>query len=477
MLGNERKAEGPTAPATDRPGRDTGDREWSERWLEAQMLADLNLILSGADTRRLVGRIGRSLRKEIPAAKVVIARRSGNREVVLYGNPDPSDVATAGLDELRQSSAGYVVRVLVRDADATDRSNSYLRFAPLLLALAEARRTDHPTARTRAQPPSVRPVGSSPEMLELFDEAARVARSEISVLICGESGTGKELLARHIHDSSARSHGPFVAINCAGLPPDLVEAELFGVERGAATGVDARPGRFEQAAGGTLLLDEIGDMAPRTQATILRALEDGLIFRVGSSKPRPVSVRVIAATNRDVDDLVRGGRFRADLYYRIASWVCHLPPLRERGDDILQLTSHFVSDASILRESVGVGITDEAMAALAAYDWPGNVRQLRNEIQRARAIAPDGDPIGVEHLSSEVTRRTTRASHASLRNRLRLLERQIIEREIEAHSGSLRAVANRLDIPLSTLYRRMKALGVTPPQHRGISGRDDTRHR
>jgi DNA-binding NtrC family response regulator len=472
---DERKSEGRGASSTDRSRRDQGGRHWTERWLESQMLSDLDLILSGGDTRRLAGRIGRALRREIPTGDVVIARRTGGREVVLYGNPDPS--AAAGLDEICESAASYVVRVLVSDADATDRSNSYLRFAPLLLALADVRPTDLFTPRTRTHSPSVRPVGSSPEILKLFDQAALVARTEISVLICGESGTGKELLARHIHDSSARSRGPFIAVNCAGLPPDLVEAELFGVERGAATGVDARPGRFEQAAGGTLLLDEIGDMAPRTQATILRALEDGLIFRVGSSKPRPVSVRVIAATNRDVDELVRAGRFRADLYYRIASWVCHLPPLRERGEeDVSQLALHFLADSSTLRLPVASGITDEAMAALAAYDWPGNVRQLRNEIQRARAIAPDGDPIGIEHLSSEVTSTTTRAPQASLRNRLRSLERMIIEREIEACSGGLRVVANRLDIPLSTLYRRKKALGVTPPHHRQPTTGRCTRH-
>jgi transcriptional regulator with PAS, ATPase and Fis domain len=309
-------------------------------------------------------------------------------------------------------------------------------------------------------------------MARLFDEAVRVARSEISVLICGESGTGKELLARHIHDSSARSHGPFIAVNCAGLPPDLVEAELFGVERGAATGVDARPGRFEQANGGTLLLDEIGDMAPRTQATILRALEDGLISRVGSTKSRPVSVRLIAATNREVNDLMRSGLFRKDLYYRIASWVCHLPPLRDRREDIPELAADFVSDiAATLPGSASAEITDEAMAALVSHDWPGNVRQLRNEIHRAAAIAPDGHPIGLQHLSSDVAHGSTHADHANLRHRLRSVERRIIEREIDACPGSLRVVADRLGLPLSTLYRRMKALGISPSEHRASTSR------
>jgi len=448
------------------------DRDWRERWLESQVFSDLDLILSGADTRLLVGRIGRSLREEIPSATVVIARRSGDREVVLYGDPTPLAASAAGVDELRQSSAGYVVRVLVREGEAYARPRSYLRFVPLLLALAESTRAGSPTPAAAVPAPRVRPVVSSRDMLELFDEAARVARSEVSVLICGESGTGKELLARHIHDCSPRAHGPFVAVNCAGLPPDLVEAELFGVERGAATGVDARPGRFEQAAGGTLLLDEIGDMAPRTQATILRALEDGLISRVGATKPRPVSVRVIGATNRDVDDLVRAGRFRTDLYYRIASWVCRLPPLRERREDISHLAAHFLADAAAShRRSTPNGITDEAMAALEAYDWPGNVRQLRNEIQRAVALAPEGRPIGVEHLNSEVARGTRHPDHASLRHCLRSFEREIIEREIDSCSGGLRAVSDRLGLPLSTLYRRMKALGIAPPGPRGSSDR------
>jgi DNA-binding NtrC family response regulator len=472
MLGNERKAEGETTPAADRPGRDTGDRQWSERWVEAQMLADLDLILSGGDTGRLVARIGRSLRKEMPTAEVVIARRTGTREVVLFGNPDSSDVGATSAQELRRSFAGFVVRVLASDAQATSRPHSYLRFAPLLLALAESRRFEAITTGGERTPRPVRLVGSSPELVRLFDEAAQVARSEISVLICGESGTGKELLARHIHDSSARSQGPFIAVNCAGLPPDLVEAELFGVERGAATGVDARPGRFEQANGGTLLLDEIGDMAPRTQATILRALEDGLISRVGSTKTRPVSVRVIAATNREVTDLLHTGRFRQDLYYRIASWVCSLPPLRDRRDDIPQLAAHFVSEiAATLRAPDCSEFTAEAMAALVSHDWPGNVRQLRNEIHRAVAIAPDGHPVGLEHLSSEIAHGTTQADHANLRKRLQSVERRIIQREIEACSGGLKVVADRLGLPLSTLYRRMKVLGVPPPAHRDVPPR------
>ena len=475
MLDHERQSETPTASATDRPRVDEGDRTWSERWVESQMLSDLDLILSGADTRRLVGRIGRSLRKEIPSAEVVIARRSGNREVVLYGDPESRNAPTADTDELRQSFGEFVVRVLVSDARATSRPHSYLQFAPLLLALAASRPSGLAVAGTGRHARPTRPVGSSPEMSALFDEATRVARSEISVLICGESGTGKELLARHIHDSSARSQGPFIAVNCAGLPPDLVEAELFGVERGAATGVDARPGRFEQANGGTLLLDEIGDMAPRTQATILRSLEDGLISRVGSTRARPVSVRLIAATNREVNDLMRSGRFRKDLYYRIASWVCHLPPLRDRREDIPQLVSHFLANSGArFRGSPSDDITTNAMAALVSYSWPGNVRQLRNEIQRAVAIAPDGHPIGLEHLSSEVAHGTAHTDHANLRHRLQSVERRIIQREIDACSGGLREVADRLGLPLSTLYRRMKTLGVVPPNHRQSSSRDAT---
>jgi DNA-binding NtrC family response regulator len=473
-LGHQRstKPEDSTIPATDRLGRNQEERQWSERWLEAQMLSDLDLILSGGDTRRLAGRIGRSLQREMPAAEVVIARRSDNREVVLYGDRESRNALTADTDELRQSFGRFVVRVLVCDAHTTSRPHSYLRFAPLLLALAESRRCDLVTGSNGEPSRPARVVGSSPEMARLFDEAVRVARSEISVLICGESGTGKELFARHIHDSSARSHGPFIAVNCAGLPPDLVEAELFGVERGAATGVDARPGRFEQASGGTLLLDEIGDMAPRTQATILRALEDGLISRVGSTKPRPVSVRLIAATNREVDDLMRSGLFREDLYYRIASWVCNLPPLRDRRDDIPKLAAHFVSEiAATLPGSACGEITEEAMSALVSYDWPGNVRHLRNEVHRAAAIAPDDHPIGLEHLSPEVVHATTRTGHANLRHRLRSLERRIIQREIDACPGSLRVVADRLELPLSTLYRRMKALGVSPPGQRGSTPR------
>ncbi len=304
-------------------------------------------------------------------------------------------------------------------------------------------------------------VSSSPTILKLLDEAARIARSDVGVLVCGESGTGKELLARMIHESSHRSGGPFIAVNCAGLPRDLVEAELFGVERGAATGVEARPGRFELADEGTLLLDEIGDMSPQTQAMILRALEEGVIYRVGSVKPRPVALRVVAATNRNVNELMRNGQFRDDLYYRIASWVCHLPPLRQRKEDIPHLVAHFLSLERSGNGRPCSGIARDAMGALVRYDWPGNIRQLKNELALAVALAPEGCDIEIDHLSPRIRNGPMYDNHSSLRARLKRVERQILEQEIEASSGNLATVARRLDVPLSTLYRRIKMLGVS----------------
>ena len=243
-------------------------------------------------------------------------------------------------------------------------------------------------------------VGESPAMKKMLSLAAKVAESEVSsVLLQGESGTGKDLVAKAIHYGSQRAEGPFVAINCAALPATLIESELFGYEKGAFTDAKARKeGLFEQAEGGTLLLDEIGELELSLQAKLLRVLEEGAFRRVGGLKDIPLDVRVLAASNRDLKAESEAGRFRLDLYYRLSIIQIDIPPLRERGDDVLLLSQHYIDTigARLKRNKVD-GLSAEAQEVFRKYDWPGNVRELRNVIERA-LILEDADKITIEYL-------------------------------------------------------------------------------
>jgi DNA-binding NtrC family response regulator len=243
-------------------------------------------------------------------------------------------------------------------------------------------------------------VGESPAMKKMLGLAAKVAESEVaSVLLQGESGTGKDLVAKAIHYGSQRAEGPFVAVNCAALPATLIESELFGYEKGAFTDAKARKeGLFEQAEGGTLLLDEIGELELSLQAKLLRVLEEGAFRRVGGLKDIPLDVRVLAASNRDLKAESEAGRFRLDLYYRLSIIQIDIPPLRERGDDVLLLSQHYIDaiGAKLRRRKI-TGLSPEAIAVFRKYDWPGNVRELRNVIERA-LILEDADQITTEYL-------------------------------------------------------------------------------
>lgn len=242
-------------------------------------------------------------------------------------------------------------------------------------------------------------VGTCDKMLEVFSLIRKVAPTDIPVLILGESGTGKELTAKAIHERSQRQDKPFVVINCAAIPETLLEAELFGYERGAFTGAyTARKGKLEQAHGGTLFLDEIGDLPTGLQAKLLRFLEDGTVERIGSRRPRGVDARIIAATNRNLEDDVRKGRFREDLFYRLNAFIIRLPPLRERGRDKVVLANYFLKK---LREEDGAGrkrFSDEALLAVGEYEWPGNVREMINKIRKALVVSK-GETITPEDLS------------------------------------------------------------------------------
>ncbi|HEY2786257.1 MAG TPA: sigma-54 dependent transcriptional regulator [Fimbriiglobus sp.] len=249
-------------------------------------------------------------------------------------------------------------------------------------------------------------VGQSPVMQEVYKGIGRFAPQDVTVLILGESGTGKELVARALFQHSKRAEKPFLAINCAAIPENLLESELFGHEKGAFTGADRqRIGKFEQADGGTLFLDEIGDMAPATQAKVLRVLQDQMFERVGGQEPVTVNVRLIAATNQKLDELVVAGRFREDLLYRLNGVTVTLPPLRERPDDVPHLVNHFINLANAKLDKQVRTVTPEAMRVLVAYPWPGNVRELQNAVRYAviravsEVITPECLPVTVSGQS------------------------------------------------------------------------------
>src|SRR5215470_6948609 len=304
-------------------------------------------------------------------------------------------------------------------------------------------------------------VGDSPAARRVLDLIGRVAPSRTSVLITGESGTGKELVARMIHARSDRAERPFVAINCAALPESLLESELFGIERGVATGVEARPGRFETADGGTLFLDEIGDMPLPLQAKLLRVLQQREIERVGGRKPIPIDVRVLAATNARLPERIARGEFREDLYYRLRVVEIHLPALRERREDIPRLARHFL-ERFAAREGREVPTLDrEAFAALLAHDYAGNVRELENLLEGAASLSRGG-VIRLEDLQWLPSRVAgTLEPEAPIESdvpNLRALQDRHIRRVLKLAGGNKSRAARLLGISRRTLYRK-KSLG------------------
>ena len=323
-------------------------------------------------------------------------------------------------------------------------------------------------------------VGESPKMAGVFKTAARVADRNVTVLIQGESGTGKEVLARFLHERSSRRAAPFIAVNCAAIPEHLLESELFGHERGAFTGaVTQRAGRFERASGGTLFLDEVADMSVPLQAKILRALQEREVERLGGEQPIPVDVRLVAATNRALEDEVAAGRFREDLYYRLAVVVLTLPPLRERGDDIRLLAQHCIAKEAHSHGWQVEAIATDTLEFLRNYPWPGNVRQLFNVMERALIMA-DGPVLLPQHLPPEIrdhpseaflrgTERRTgrerrerqdRRSGATQLPPLEALERDHIRRALAMTGGQLGRAAELLGIHRNTLRRKLRDAGL-----------------
>ena len=360
--------------------------------------------------------------------------------------------STAPVDDSRQGTTGHVViyRDVSREVEGEQMKTEVLRLRAEL-------------GKTYAMDGM---VGKSKNMQDLYALMRRAAESDITVLIQGESGTGKELVARLIHYNSRRKAAPFIGVNCAAIPESLIESELFGHERGAFTGASARRiGQFERAQGGTVLLDEIGDMPVALQAKLLRVLEERELQRVGGTSTIPIDIRVIAATNRDLQTVVKEGGFRADLFYRLAAYPLDIPPLREHREDIPLLAAHFLKEHADRSGEDIRGISPAALQRMLAYDWPGNVRELRNAIERA-VLLETTDRLQVNNLphqlSPVVPPPTGPEAPDHHPHSMQEAERQAIVRALEFSRSNITRAAQVLNIDRTTLHRKVKKYNLLP---------------
>jgi DNA-binding NtrC family response regulator len=405
---------------------------------------------------------------EVTGIKVIQHLRARDAELPIIVVTAQREIETA-VSAMRAGAYDYITKPLDRDR--------------LLLAVHRARERRELVINVRRLESALTErsvlgsiVGKSPLMRELAHQVQRVLESEVAVCVSGESGTGKELVARAIHAGGQRRRGPFVAINCAGIPESLQESELFGHERGAFSGAtQMRRGCFEQANGGTLLLDEIGEMSLQTQASLLRTLQEKTIRRVGGSGEIPIDVRMVCATHRDLRAEVEAGRFREDLYFRLVVYPIHLPALRERVEDIPLLVGHFLRT---LTSDVGRQvhrISPEALEAMSRHRWPGNVRELQNVVHRSLLacrgdeinladLPPDIRELGLPSLGLSLVPSNGGSANGHVENEilpLRELERRAIQRALRATQGSVGKAAKLLGIGRATLYRRIATLDLS----------------
>ena len=397
--------------------------------------------------------------------------RDGFHAVVL---DTEADAALGALKALaHETDAPVLVRLPPREAG---RSGELHRAGAADVVLRGGAREDRDLlaqveslfqARRRARgvtPPEI--IGSGPAMTRALGLVAVAARSRATVLLSGETGTGKEVMARAIHRASPRRDGAFVAVNCAAFPDALLESELFGHVRGAFTGADHnKVGLFEAAGGGTLFLDEVSETSGPFQAKLLRVLQEREVRRVGGSNSRRIDVRIVAASNRDLRRDAADGRFREDLYYRLAVFPIRLPPLRERPADVIPLAHHFLTLHGASEGKPNVGLSPEARRLLLSHAWPGNVRELENEIQRALAMAESGETLTPQHLSERLGTildpvETQLQPGDTLRETLARIEAFLIRRALDGHGGRRAATARTLGITREGLHKKMKRLGI-----------------
>jgi Nif-specific regulatory protein len=372
-----------------------------------------------------------------------------------------------GNDELLQADLKFLTLVAGLLAEAVAAMSETIAERDSLVAENERLRRQ---LGDRYQPSNL--VGNSRVMRQVYEQIAQVADSGATVLIRGESGTGKELVARALHFGSSRRSGPFVSVNCAALPEALVESELFGHEKGAFTGAQQqRKGRFELANGGTLFLDEIGDISPAVQIRLLRVLQERVFERVGGDTTVTVNVRIVTATNRNLEQAIREGRFREDLYYRLNVFPVYLPPLRERKSDILLLAEHFLRKHAEMYGKTIRRISTTAINMMMVYHWPGNVRELENCIERAVLTATDdvihGYSLPPTLQTSDATRTAILPEEgASLQTLVESYEREILVDALKKHRGNAAAVARFLQTTQRIINYRIRQLGVEPKSYR-----------
>jgi two-component system nitrogen regulation response regulator NtrX len=409
------------------------------------------------------------------AARFQTERRKSRADLYLLDVRLPDGNGIELLRSLKQSEDRTPVVMIsghgtIRDAVEATRAGAFdflekplARDRVLLVARNAIERVDLERENQRFRElvgDAPRMIGQSAAFRLAVDQATQVARSDAGVLLQGESGTGKELLAAHIHRESPLALGPFIKVNCAAIPTELIESELFGHEKGAFTGASTlRRGRFELADGGTIFLDEVGDLHEASQAKLLRILQDGELQRVGGEQPIRVSVRVISATNRRLDELVAAGAFREDLYYRLSVVPIRVPALRERREDIGALAAYFLADFCA-RNALRVPALDpDVVPVLERYGWPGNVRELRNIVERM-AILTRGDTISVESIPIEVRQPQAPRAGSGLQGVRDAAERDRIREALEQTDWNVSGAARLLGTERTNLHKRLKALGL-----------------
>jgi two-component system nitrogen regulation response regulator NtrX len=442
---------------------------------------DANTLASLARAFRLAGHEATVCDNALRAAELI---RNDHFDLILSDVVMPGKTGLELLEELKKSGlktpivlvsgqANIEMAVKATRLGALDFLEKPLTTDKLLLTVENAlkiSRLEDENRELRHRLGKHELVGSGPAITRLLAQIDRVAPSETRICILGETGTGKELVARAIHEKSARHDNPFVTLNCAAVPAELIESELFGHEKGSFTGAANRHiGKFEQAEGGTLFLDEIGDMPLAMQAKLLRVLEEGEVERVGGDKSIKVNVRVIVATHRNLEDLVKKNEFRADLFHRVYVFPLSLPPLRERPDDFPALAAHFAAQVANQNGWKPKKFSDAAIAELRRYSWPGNVRELRNVVERlvllsasdtvteedARLVLPANEALSVSATGPAVS-----AGQGTLEQRTEAFEREVLLAEIRRHNFHMTNVARGLGLERSHLYKKCQQLGI-----------------